>query len=76
MPKPSKSQIERIRQRLLGSANESLDIACEDEGLCPDDVAELLEIELCEQCGWWCETSELVSEDGNDTGKCEDCRSE
>lgn len=31
-------------------------------------------IELCLGCGWWMESSELVHEDEEDTGFCEDCK--
>jgi Na+-translocating ferredoxin:NAD+ oxidoreductase RNF subunit RnfB len=33
-------------------------------------------MELCLGCGWWMESSELVHEDEEDTGYCDDCKDE
>ena len=40
-------------------------------------VEEMLEdfsLERCEGCRWWMESYELLDEDGEDTGFCEDCQ--
>ena len=44
-----------------------------------DDVLEVLldvNIESCSGCGWWFDCGELVDEEGDLTGYCQDCRKE
>lgn len=59
----------------LQGTTQTLEAVCLEHGVTEEEVLKHgLEVEMCEECGWWCETSELVSEDGSDTGRCEDCR--
>lgn len=65
----------RVAERLLGTCN-SLDSALEEElgadfADVPIEMLEILDDQVlqCEQCGWWCESSEI-----DDDQACEDCR--
>ena len=66
-------QKHKIADDLNGSAQTAADLA-EHYGVEPDEIeaaAAECEVELCDQCGWWCETSEL-----NEEQHCEDCQSD
>lgn len=60
----TEKDIDDIASELLGTAN-SLDDVLEARGFNYDDVptAMFLRLDsqtlLCEQCGWWCEPSEM-----------------
>ncbi len=73
--------IQKLSQRLLGTCDsisialENIDEDAEDYDIC-DVENDLLDyqVERCQGCGWWFECCELVSEDYDECGKCEDCR--
>lgn len=75
-------KIQQVAEKLLGSSD-SLDDAPQEvfgEGVELTDVdLELLEIlddttMQCDSCGWWCEASEFVDTDSNESSECVDCR--
>ncbi len=75
--------IEKIGTRLLGTCS-SIDnvlatLVDNPENYDVDTIENDLldfDVERCENCGWWFESCELVSEDEEITGKCKDCRNE
>lgn len=70
-PELTEARIDAIEGELLGTCVD-LEHALE-EGESEDRARDILamrsNIELCQQCGWWCETSEL-----DDDSVCEDCQ--
>lgn len=73
MPERTPEQI-ALRAKLVehatGTAQTIVEIAQAfeiDENLCGELISET-EIEICDMCGWWCESSEM-----NEDSYCEDC---
>jgi hypothetical protein len=70
----------KFANALAGTAD-SVERAVEMIGLDPDDfepddlevIAAEQGYERCEECDWWCETGELVDDDG-EVVPCESCR--
>lgn len=73
----TKENLEKIAERLEGTAD-SIESACEclDIEWEEDMEDKLLDcnLERCMGCGWWMECCELVDEDNDDVGYCDQCR--
>jgi hypothetical protein len=72
--KATPSEITEIADYLRGSCrtmSEGIEAVLGDKQIDEDDAAvrvqDVGEIELCDGCGWWCETSEMHD------GVCDDC---
>lgn len=76
-------QCRELAERLVGTTLD-LDTACEQIGLEEQDASELESmlldhnVERCQGCGWWCNTSELAPDGETDEGEglCDDCKEE
>lgn len=73
----SHPKTDEVIEYLRGTAN-SLSAAADKFDLTEEEALDIIveadEIDLCCDCGWWCENSELeVAENGSDL-VCEDCR--
>jgi len=75
----SENQIERISEDLIGTCNtiESvMEILMIDEKH-KEEVESRIEecdIELCNGCGWWVETYDLINDENEQENTCSNCR--
>lgn len=80
MSRLSKDKLKQLGDTLHGTCDEPTRVAEQLYG--PGDYKDLeddllgINIEQCSMCGWWSESWELVDDEGDLDGMCEDCRKE
>lgn len=76
-PKLTREQEQEIAHALLGTCETGVFQAEEYEVELQDIEEACLNqnVERCPVCDWWCESSELIDEEGNVVG-CDQCRPE
>ncbi len=75
--------MQKIADSLLGTCD-TVNIVLErmdkdDEEYDIEEIIDSLldfQVERCQHCGWWFECCELVAENDEDNGNCEDCRND
>lgn len=69
----AEKQAEAVADRIVNQCMISMEQACEELGINPDDIADELDnlVFCCDECGWYCSTEELNNE--TDQNLCDDC---